>query len=177
MSSFRTDPEQTEQYTSQYQLKNMSILSVAMSSRTYPFRNVQLGSGLKLTEPRLRVASGSQQDQVHHRRADKEAPREPEVVAPRPEPGVPGIPLTTEALAARGDSLKHLRRGVAVSLSCSPCPASSSTAVGVAGEQDDLKRRMDEYMLHEEYHKSIRGEDGEEPIEALGSPHQTDMDS
>ena len=36
---------------------------------------------------------------------------------------------------------------------------------------------MDEYMLHKDYHKSIRGEDGEEPIEALGSPPQTDMDS
>ena len=32
-------------------------------------------------------------------------------------------------------------------------------------------------MLHEDYHKSIRGEDGEEPIEALGSPPETDMDS
>ena len=32
-------------------------------------------------------------------------------------------------------------------------------------------------MLHEEYHKLIRGEDGEEPIEALGSRPQTDMDS
>ena len=32
-------------------------------------------------------------------------------------------------------------------------------------------------MLHKDYHQSIRGEDGEEPIEALGSPPQTDMDS
>ena len=87
------------------------------------------------------------------------------------------MPLTTEALAARGDSLEHLPRRVAVSLSCSPCPASSSTVVGVVGEQRDLKRRMDQYMLHEDYHKSLRGEDGEEPIAALGSPTQTDMNS
>ena len=32
-------------------------------------------------------------------------------------------------------------------------------------------------MLHKDYHQSIRGEDGEEPIKALGSPPQTDMDS
>ena len=107
----------------------------------------------------------------------KKLRREPEVVATRPEPGVPEIPLPTEALAARGDSLKHLRRRTAGSLSRSACPASASTVVGVAGEQDDPKRRMDEYMLHEEYHKSIRGEDGEESMEALGSPPQTDMDS
>ena len=36
---------------------------------------------------------------------------------------------------------------------------------------------MDEYLLHEEYYKSVRGEDGEEPLEALGSPSQTDMGS
>ena len=77
------------------------------------------------------------------------------MVAPRPEPGVPGIPLTTEALEARGDSLEHLCRRVAVSLSRSACPASSSNVVAVAGEQEHLKRRKDEYMLHEEYHKSI----------------------
>ena len=97
----------------------MSIPSLAMSSRTYPIRTVKLGSGLNLTEPSLRVASGSREDPVH----------------------------------------------------------SSSTVAGVVGEQDDLKRRMDEYMLHENNHKSKRGEDGEEPIEALGSPPQTDMDS
>ena len=44
-------------------------------------------------------------------------------------------------------------------------------------EQEDLRRRMDEYMLHEEYHKSIRGEDGEVPLEALGSSPQTEMGS
>ena len=32
-------------------------------------------------------------------------------------------------------------------------------------------------MLHEEYRKSIRGEDGEVPVEALGSPPQTEMGS
>ena len=32
-------------------------------------------------------------------------------------------------------------------------------------------------MLHEEYHKSIRVEDGEVPLEALGSPPQTEMGS
>ena len=32
-------------------------------------------------------------------------------------------------------------------------------------------------MLHEEYHRSIRGEDGEVPLEALGSPPQTEMGS
>ena len=71
-------------------------------------------------------------------------------------------------------SLEHLRRRVAVSPSRSACPASCSTVVG---EQDDLKRRMDKYMLHNDYHQSIQGEDGEEPIKAKGSPPQTDMDS
>ena len=32
-------------------------------------------------------------------------------------------------------------------------------------------------MLHKEYHRSLRGEDGEQPIEAIGAPAQTDMDS
>ena len=36
---------------------------------------------------------------------------------------------------------------------------------------------MDEYLFHEEYYKSVRGEDGEEPLEALGSPPYTDMGS
>ena len=168
-----TKPSNTQSKI-QFQLKNMSLPSVAMSSRTYPTRNVQRGRGLNLSEPRLRVASTSQEDPVHHKRAHEEAPREFEAVAPRPEPGAPGIPLTTEALAARGDSLEHLRRRVAVSLSRSACPASSSTIVD---EEDDLKRRMHEYMLHGHYHQSIRGEDGEEPIEAIGSPTHTDMDS
>ena len=132
------------------------------------------GRGLSLTERGLKVASGSQEDPVHHKRADEEAPREPEVVASRLEPEAREIPLPTEALAACGDSLEHLRRRVAVSLSSSACPASLST---VLGEQVDLKMRTDEYMLHKDYHQSIRGEDGEEPIEALGSPPQSDMDS
>ena len=117
-----------------------------------------------MSEPKLRVASGSQEDPVH-RRAEQEAPRE-----------IP-IPLTTEALAARGDSLHHLRRRRAVSISRSACPASLSTAAGVPEEQDKLRRRMDEYFLHEEYYKSVRGEDGEEPLEALGSPPHTDRGS
>ena len=95
-------------------------------------------------------------------------------MAPRPEPGAPGVPLTTEALAAPGDDLEHLCRHVAISLTRWACPASSSTIVE---EQDDLKRRMDEYMLHRDYHQSIRGENGEEPIEAIRSRPQTDMDS
>ena len=36
---------------------------------------------------------------------------------------------------------------------------------------------MDKYLLHEEYYKSVRGEDGEEPLEALGSPPHTNMGS
>ena len=117
-----------------------------------------------MSEPKLRFAFGSQQDPVH-RRAEQETPRE-----------IP-IPLTTEALAARGDSLQHLRRRVAVSMSRSASPASSSTAVGGSEEQDELRRRMDEYLLHEEYYKSFREEDGEEALEALGSPPHTDMGS
>ena len=36
---------------------------------------------------------------------------------------------------------------------------------------------MEDYLLHEEYYKSVRGEDGEEPLEALRSPPYTDMGS
>ena len=115
-----------------------------------------------MSEPRLRVASGSQEN-PGHRRAEQEAPRE-----------IP-IPLTTEALAARQDSLQHLRRRVAVSISRSACPAPSSTAVGGSEDEDELRRRMDEYLLHDEYYKSVRGEDGEEALEAWGSPPHTDM--
>ena len=125
----------------------MSTPSVQLSSRTWPIRSVQvqLGSGpLSMREPKFRVASGSQED-PGYRRAEQETPREK--------------PLTTEALAARGDSLQHLRRRVAVSISRSACAASSSTAVGGSEEQDKLRRRMDEYLLHEEYYKSIRAED------------------
>ena len=115
-------------------------------------------------EPKLRVASGSQDDPVH-RTAEQEASRE-----------IP-IPLTTEALAARGDSLLHLRRSVAFSISRSACPASSPTAVGGSEEQDELRRRMDQFLLHEEYYKSVRGKDCEEPPEVLRSPPHTDMGS
>ena len=54
------------------------------------------------------------------------------------------------------------------------CPALWSTIVE---ENVDLKRRMDEYMLHRDYHQSIGGEDSEEPINAMRSPPQTDVDS
>ena len=117
-----------------------------------------------MSEPKLRVASGSQEDPVH-RRAEQEVPRE-----------IP-TPLTTEALAARDDSLQHLRQRVAVSISDSACPASLFAAVGGSEEQDELRRRMDEYLLHEEYYKSVPGEDGKEPLKALGSPPHTDTGS
>ena len=142
----------------------MSTPSVQLSSRTWPIRSVQVqlvSSGpISMSEPNLRVASGSQED-PGHRRAEQEAPRQ--------------IPLTTEALAARGDSLQHLRRRVAVYISRAACPASSSTAVGGSEEQDKLRKRVGEYLLPEEYYKSVRGEDGEEPLEALGSPPHTDI--
>ena len=83
-----------------------------------------------------------------------------------------------EALTSHGDdSLQYLQRRVAASIARSAFPASSSTAFGGHEGQEDLRRRMDEYVLHEEYHKSIRGEDGEVPLEALGSPPQTEMGS
>ena len=134
------------------------------------------GSGLNLTEPRLRVAvaSGSQEDPVRQRRVDEELSREFAAVVPRPEPWAPGVPITTGALAARGTSLEHLCRRVALSLTRSACPASLSTVV--AG-QDDLKRRINEYMLQRDYRQSIGEKDGEEPMEAIESPPQTDMDS
>ena len=36
---------------------------------------------------------------------------------------------------------------------------------------------MDEYILHEEYYKSIRGEDGEEPLTVHGSRPRSDLGS
>ena len=36
---------------------------------------------------------------------------------------------------------------------------------------------MDEYILHEKYYKSIRGEDGEEPLAVHGSRPRTDLGS
>ena len=81
-----------------------------------------------------------------------------------------------EALAAHGeDSLQRLRRRVEASITWSVCPASSSTVFGGPEEQEGLRRRMDEFMLHEEYHKSTVGEEGEIPLVALGSPPQTEM--
>ena len=84
-----------------------------------------------------------------------------------------------ETLAAHGeDSLQRLRRRVEASIARPACPASSSTVLGVGPEeQEDLRRRMDEFLLHEEYHKSTVGEDGEIPLDALLSPPQTEMGS
>ena len=143
----------------------MSTPSIQLSAKTWPIRSVQVQLGnsgpISMSEPKLRAPSGSQEDPVHGR-AEHEAPR-----------------LTTEALACRGDNLQHLRRRVAVSISRSACPASSSTATAAGGpeEQHEFRRRMDEYLVHEEYYKSVKGEDREEPLEALGSPPYTDMGS
>ena len=143
----------------------MSTLSVQMSARTWPIRSVQVQLGnsgpSSMSEPQLRAASGSQQDPVH-RRAEQDAPR-----------------LTTEASVARGDSLQQLRRRVAASISRSICPASSSTATpaGEPEEEGEFRRKINEYILHDEYYKYVPGEDGEEPLDALGSPPYTDMGS
>ena len=136
-----------------------------MSARTWPIRSVQVQLGnsgpTSMSEPKLRAASGSQEDPVH-RRAEQDAPR-----------------LATEALAARGDSLQHLRRRVAALISRSICPASSSTATPAREpeEEGEFRRKINEYILHDEYYKSVTGEDGEEPPDALGSPPYTDMGS
>ena len=140
-------------------------MSTQLSSRTWPIRSVQVQHGSVAhpkSEPPLRAASGYQED-PEHRRAELNPPRT--------------IPLTMETLAAHGeDSLQRLRRRVEASIARSACPASSSTVLGVGPEgQEDLRRRMDEFMLHEEYHKSTVGEDGEIPLDALGSPPQTEM--
>ena len=84
-----------------------------------------------------------------------------------------------ETLAAHGeDSLQRLRRRVEASIARSARLASSSTVLGGGPEeQEDLRRRMDEFMLHEEYHKCTVGEDGEIPLDALGSPPQAEMGS
>ena len=84
-----------------------------------------------------------------------------------------------ETLEAHGeDSLQRLSRRVEASITPSACPASSSTVLGGAPEeQEDLRRRMDEFVHHEEYHKSTLGEDGEVPLDALGSLPQTEMGS
>ena len=44
-------------------------------------------------------------------------------------------------------------------------------------EYEELNKKMDEYILHEEYYKSIRGEDGEEPLAVHGSIPRTDLGS
>ena len=75
------------------------------------------------------------------------------------------------------DSLQRLRRRVEASIARSACLASSPTVLGAPEEQENLRRGMDESMLHEEYHKSTVGEDGEVPLDALGSPPQTEMGS
>ena len=128
-------------------------MSTQLSSRTWSIRSVQVQLGSVAhpkSEPPLRAASGSQED-PEHRRANLNPPRT--------------TPLTMEALAAHGeDSLQRLRRRVEASIIRSACPASSSTVLGGGPEeQEDLRRRMDEFMLHEEYHKSTVGEDGRRP--------------
>ena len=135
-----------------------------MSYRTWPIRSVQVQLSHPVSEPPFRAASGSQED-PEHRRAELNTPRT--------------IPLTMETLAAHGeDSLQRLRRRVEASIARSACPASSSSELGVSPEeQEDLRRRMDEFMLHEEYHLSTVGVDGELPLDALGSPPQTEMGS
>ena len=141
-------------------------MSTQLSSRTWPIRRVQVQVGSvahRKSEPPIRTASGSQEDR-EHRSANQDAPRI--------------VPLTMEALAAYDeDSLQRLRRRVEASIARSACPASSSTVLGGPEEQEDLRRRMDEFMLHEEYHKSTVGEDGEVPLDALGSPPQTETGS
>ena len=133
-------------------------MSTQLSSRTWPIRSVQVQLGSVAhpkSEPPLRAASGSQED-PEHRRAKLNPPRT--------------TPLTTEILVAHGeDSLQRLCRRVEASVARSACPASSSTVLGGGPEeQEDLRRRMDEFMLHEEYHKSTVGEDGEIPLDTSG---------
>ena len=142
-------------------------MSTQLSSRTWPIRSVQVQHGSVAhpkSEPPLRAASGSQED-PEHRRAKLNPPRT--------------TPLTMETLAAHGeDSQQRLRRRVEASIARSPCPASSSTVLGGGPEeQEDLRRKMDEFMLRQEYHKSTVGDDGEIPLDALGSSPQTEMGS
>ena len=136
--------------------------------RTWPIRTVQVQMGSMahpMSEPPYRApqhlsgASGSQGDPERRR-------------------GKENTILTTEALAAHGgDSFSHLHRRVAASVPRSNCPASSSTAIGSPEEYEELRKKVDEYILHEEYYKSIRGEDGEEPLAVHGSRPRTDLGS
>ena len=142
-------------------------MSTQLSSRTWPIRSVQVQLGSVAhpkSETPLRAACGSQEDS-EHRRANQDPPKI--------------IPLTMEALAAHSeDSLQRLRRRVEASIARSACPAfSSSTVLGGPEEQEDLRRRMNDFMLHKEYHNSTVGEDGETPLDALGCPPQTEMGS
>ena len=148
-------------------MKSTLNMSTQLSSRTWLIRcvQVQLGSvAHPKSGPRLKAASGSQED-PDNRRAKLNPPRT--------------ILLTMETLAAHGeDSLQRLRRRVEASIARSACPASSSTVLGGRPEeQEDLRRRMDEFMLHEDYHRSSVGKDGEIPLDALGLPPQTEMGS
>ena len=142
-------------------------MSTQLSSRTQPIRSVQVQLGSvahRKSEPPLRGASGCQED-PEHRRANLNPTRT--------------NPLTMETLAAHGeDSLQRLSRPLKPSITWSACPACSSTVLGGGPEeQEDLRMRMDEFMLHEEYHKSTVGQDGEIPLDALGSLPQTEMGS
>ena len=148
-------------------LNNKFIMSTP-SVRTWPIRTVQVQMGSMahpMSEPPYREpqhlsgASGSQGDPERRRAEEKKG-------------------LTTEALAAHGrDSFSHLNRRVAASVSRSNCPASSSTAIEGPEEYEELRKKMDEYILHEEYYKSNRGEDGEEPWAVHGSRPRTDLGS
>ena len=131
-------------------LNNKFIMSTP-SVRTWPIRTVQVQMGSMahpMSEPPYRApqhlsgASGSQGDPERRRAEENKG-------------------LTTEALAAQGgDNFSHLHRCVAASVSRSNCPASSSTAIEGPEEYEEPRKKMDEYILHEEYYKSIRGEDG-----------------
>ena len=136
------------------------------SVRTWPIRTVQVQMGSMahpMSEPPYRAphhlsgASGSQGDPERRRAEENRG-------------------LTTEALATHGgDSFSHLHRRVAASISRSNCPASSSNAIEGPEEYEELKKKMDDYILREEYYKSIRGEDGEEPLAVHGSRPRTDL--
>ena len=56
-------------------------------------------------------------------------------------------------------------------------PLSAATPAGGPAEESEFRRRINEYILHEEHYKSITGEEREEPLDALGSPPYTDMGS
>ena len=138
------------------------------SVRTWPIRTVQVQMGSMahpVSEPPYRAphhlsgASGSQGDPESRRAEENKG-------------------LTTEALAGHGgDSFSHLHRRVAASVSRYNCPASSSTAIEGPEEYEELRKKMDEYILHKEYYKSIRGEAGEKPLAVHGSRPRTDLGS